>query len=315
MSILNNARDSIIIGIEDYKFALDDGDEKRYLSSTRNLFAGILLLFKYKLSVLSPRDSDEVLIKKRINPYIDNNGTLGWKGKGSNTVDVAQIKERFESLNINAEWDRIKIINDYRNNIEHYYSKESAGSIQKIISDCFLVINNFVTNELLLDPKELLGEYTWNILISINEVYEAEKKSCNTKLHNEYDWMTKTAYEAAINYYCDDCFSDLITINEDNELYCKSCEQIFNEDSFLEAALVHKFGLSIRDIQQGGEADLFTCPNCDRDTYTRAENICHLCGETQELNCVVCGDDISDQLECGGICYYCQNRINKLEKA
>lgn len=306
MSILNNARDSIIIGMEDYQFALD-GDEKRYISSTRNLFAGILLLFKHKLSELSPDGSDEVLIKKKIKPYLNTSGIVEWKGEGGNTVDVSQIEDRFKSLDINVDWKRLKKINSYRNNIEHYYSKESIDSVRKIISDCFLVINNFVAHELLLDPKELLGEDTWNILISINEVYQAEKEACNTKLDNEFDWMTETAYKAAIDYYCDDCFSNLISINEDGSFYCKSCENIFDNEHYISEALEHEFGISIRDISQGTEAEILVCPSCDTNTYTRTENICHICGESQNLECYRCGIDIpSEELDGSGLCGYCQ---------
>lgn len=59
MSILQNAIDSIALGIEDY----NSSDSRRLISCTRNLFAGILLLFKHKLAILSPPGSDEVLIK------------------------------------------------------------------------------------------------------------------------------------------------------------------------------------------------------------------------------------------------------------
>lgn len=310
MSILNNARDSIIIGIEDYKLATDGGDEKRFLSSTRNLFAGILLLFKHKLSKLSPIGTDEVLIKKRIRPHRDGE-KLTWKGQGGNTVDFDQIKERSKSLGINVEWKRLDRIKEYRNNIEHYYAKDSADSVRTMISDCFLVINNFVTNELSLDPQELLGKDTWDTLVSIKEVHEAEKEACNTKLRDDYDWKTHTAYKAAINYYCDDCFSDLISVNDDSDFYCKTCGEIYDSEKFIEDALEHEFSYTIRDIQQGAEPELFRCPDCDKETYTRGENICHLCGITQELRCIRCGDDISELLECGGVCYYCRSRADK----
>ena len=46
--LLQNAINSIEIGIEDYK--LSQQDERRIISCVRNVFAGILLLFKYKFS-------------------------------------------------------------------------------------------------------------------------------------------------------------------------------------------------------------------------------------------------------------------------
>jgi hypothetical protein len=77
MSILQNAIDSIALGIEDYS----NPDPRRLISCTRNIFAGILLLFKHKLSQLSSPDSDEVLIKQQVLPTIDSLTGLQCKEK------------------------------------------------------------------------------------------------------------------------------------------------------------------------------------------------------------------------------------------
>lgn len=98
--LLQNAINSIEIGIEDYK--LSQQDERRIISCVRNVFAGILLLFKYKLVELSPANSDEVLIKQQISWFMEN-GNIIAKGKGDKTVDVQSIKDRFKSLNISID--------------------------------------------------------------------------------------------------------------------------------------------------------------------------------------------------------------------
>jgi hypothetical protein len=154
MSILQNAIDSIAIGLEDY----ESTDDRRIISSTRNIFAGILLLFKHKLCELSPEDTDEALIKQKVLPTIDTTGAVNWIGKGPKTVDVFNIEERFKSLNIVVDWVRLKKINKYRNDIEHYYSNMNNESVQQLISDSFLIIRDFISNELDEDPKALLNE-------------------------------------------------------------------------------------------------------------------------------------------------------------
>jgi hypothetical protein len=58
MSILSNAVDSISLGIEDFQ----SQDQRRLISCTRNLFAGVLLLFKHRLVQMSPAGSNEVLM-------------------------------------------------------------------------------------------------------------------------------------------------------------------------------------------------------------------------------------------------------------
>lgn len=77
MSILKNAVSSIIIGLEDYSSL----DERRVISCARNIFAGILLLFKHKLVLLSDSDSDEALIKQKVLPVTGVDKNIKGKGK------------------------------------------------------------------------------------------------------------------------------------------------------------------------------------------------------------------------------------------
>ncbi|MCK9384211.1 MAG: hypothetical protein M0Q15_06250 [Nevskia sp.] len=177
MSILKNAIDSIAVGLEDYS----SPDQRRVISCTRNVFAGILLLFKHKLSLLSLPGSDEALIKQRVLPVLDASARVEWKGKGSKTVDVQGIRERFESLIIDVDWKRIEKINSFRNDIEHYFSNLKHEAIRSLISDSFVIINDFIRKHLNEDPKELLGDAAWAVLIEVNEVYEKEKAECLAK--------------------------------------------------------------------------------------------------------------------------------------
>ena len=78
MKILDNAIDSIVLGLQDYK----SDDPRRLLSCTRNMFSGILLLFKCKLSLLSPEGTDESLIKQKVLPTKEAAGNINWEGKG-----------------------------------------------------------------------------------------------------------------------------------------------------------------------------------------------------------------------------------------
>ena len=161
MSILDNAIDSIVIGLEDY----ESKDERRLLSSVRNIFAGVILLFKYKLCELSPPDTNDILIKQKIIMVTDGTGDIKWKGEGSKTVNVYEIKKRLCTLDIKIDWKRLEEIQKHRNNIEHYYSSKSSQSAQRLISDSFILIRDFVADYLNEDPKELLGHEAWSVLI------------------------------------------------------------------------------------------------------------------------------------------------------
>lgn len=305
MSILQNALDSIVIGVEDYQM----DDERRLLSATRNIFAGILLLFKHKLSEMSPVGSDEVLIKQKVLPIAHPIQGIIWEGQGKKTVDVAQIKERCSSLGINIDWLRIEKINKYRNNIEHYYSTESSDAVKALISDCFIIIRDFISAYLEEDPKDLLGAETWNILVSINEVYMAEKKECNEKLASLH-WHNNEAFEAVTAYQCDNCSSDLITVNDFNDIICKSCEKLFENSDLIEKAINEKYG-HYRP-QDGEEPVIAECPSCQNESYLMFEGQCVICGEKFDHTCDICGSEITVfEINDTGLCSYCLYKREK----
>lgn len=265
MSILKNAVDSISIGLEDFA----SPDQRRVFSCTRNIFAGILLLFKYKLSLLSAQDSDEALIKQRVLPVLDENKNLQWKGKGKKTVDVQNIKERFESLNIDVDWNRIEKINNFRNDIEHYYSSLKHEAIRSLISDSFIIINDFIRMHLNEDPKTLLGDDAWAVLIEVSEVYEREKAECVAAIEN-LEFFDSEIMNAFEGYSCDECGSGLIepSIHEgeaiESEFICKSCGKTIPYEVIVKLAISeyfsHKVYLSHTD---GGDTPITDCPECD----------------------------------------------------
>jgi len=307
MSILNNAIDSIIVGVEDYQI----NTHRRLISSTRNIYAGILLLFKHKLSELSPKGSDEVLIKQKLLPHKNIDGKLEWVGRGNKTVDTVQIKERLKALNIDVDWNRLKKINDYRNNIEHYYSQESKKAVESLISSSFLLIRDFITNHLDRDPQELLGIDTWKHLIDIDEVYRAEKNRCNQSFYFLQEMKTRL-YNAIIEYSCAECGSDLILNIDYNRSVCKSCNYEYEQEILYENALVENIYW-----RHGEEEELISCPDCNRNTYIVLEKQCQLCSLSILDVCIRCGSEIrSDELEESyldslGLCSYCMYQVYK----
>jgi len=118
MKLLENAINSIQVGFDDFQ----NGEDKRIVSSVRNMYAGILLLFKEKLVRMSPDSSNEVLLKAKIIPQKDDDGNLMFVGYGKNTVTRVQIRERFNNLNINVDWKAVDRIAELRNDLEHYNS-------------------------------------------------------------------------------------------------------------------------------------------------------------------------------------------------
>lgn len=314
MSILNNAIDSIILGLEDY----ESSDHKRLISCTRNIFAGILLLFKHKLSVLSPENSDEVLIKQRVLPKKDPTGIIVWEGKGKKTVDVYQIKERFESLGVKTHWDRIKKINEFRNDIEHYHSNMSKDAIRYLLSISFIVIRDFITEELALDPRNLLGEDSWNILVSVSEVYQKEKEACNGEI-DKIDWASESLGEALKDIACENCGSDLITIKkfekvrEYTVLVCKSCQSEYEYESIVEEAITKYLSFEkYLSFTDGNTIPVTSCPECGNETYVYSEEQCLFCGASFKHTCGRCGQEIMpEEIDGSGFCGWCSHMMSK----
>jgi hypothetical protein len=205
--MLQNAIDSIAVGLEDF----ESSDKRRVASCVRNIFSGILLLFKYKLALMSPNGSDEVLIKRVILPVVNENGAIEFRGNGKMTIDVQQIQDRFKSLGINVDWHRINQIQSCRNDIEHYYDSRETGTVKKIITESFIIIRDFISNHLHKDPKDVLGEKAWNCLVSVAEVYQREMDECVDGI-SAVDWNSELLLEALQEITCDKCGSDLIEV-------------------------------------------------------------------------------------------------------
>src|SRR5437879_4668648 len=102
MKLLDNAIESIQVGVEDYQ----SGTRPRLLSAVRNIHAGILLLYKEALRRQSPAGSRDALMLARIVPSKDSNGNIVFIGEGKKTADTQQIRERFETLGIKTDWKR-----------------------------------------------------------------------------------------------------------------------------------------------------------------------------------------------------------------
>lgn len=313
MSILKNAINSIAIGLEDYQSL----DERRIVSSTRNIFAGILLLFKHKLCELSPSDSDESLIKQRVLPEIDATGAVRWIGKGNKTVDVQNIKERFKSLEITVDWARLERINNYRNDIEHYFSTQNPQSVQRLISDSFLIIRDFISDHLNEDPKQLLGDEAWTVLIEVNEVYEKERAVCEEAIEG-LQYIHDEIISAFVDYSCNECGSGLIMPSDRNveaievEFLCKSCGKELPYEDIAKLAVSEYFSHEVYLSQtDGADSPIADCPEC-AGIYLYNEGVCSSCGHGAEHECQMCSSTIiPEELYAAPFCGYCAHVMSK----
>lgn len=291
MDILKNAVDSIAVGFEDYKLA--SSDERRVASCARNIFAGVLLLFKHKLA-----DIDEELI---------------WKDKRGKTVGTKDIKDIFDSHDIEVDWERIKKIQDFRNNVEHYYSsRHSYQSARSLISNLFIVINQFIRDHLNEDPKELLGHEPWSIMIEISEVYEEEKAECNIKLE-KLEYFCASILDAFKEFSCEECGSGLInpTLTDgqayESNFVCKTCGYDLPYETIINSVISQYYaGEVYSSYKDGVDSPITNCPSGCDGIYLYEDGICSSCGNSVDHECQLCGEKIpSAELHLAPYCGYC----------
>lgn len=319
-TILENAVQSIQIGVEDY-LALSE-DSRRSLSAVRNLSAGVLLLMKERLRQLSPVGSDEALIKQRILPKRAAGGDVLFQGDGKKTVDVQQIKERLQSLGVIVDWKRLDAIINVRNDIEHYCTTTTPARMKELISDTFIVVRDFITTQLDAEPVSMLGAHTWKTLLEVAEVYEREVATCAAAMA-EINWGEEGVAQIVKYLRCPDCSSLLLKPTDPTEsnralieLQCSSCGEPHEFESLAEEA-AHEcyFSDMYLAMTDSGDPPLTTCFECSRCTFLTYEQVCIACCATLHYAlCALCGEGLSaDEQDLNGLCSYHYHMANKHE--
>jgi ribosomal protein L37E len=314
MDLLTNALDSIRLGVEDY----EAGTPARLLSAMRNIHAGILLLYKEALRRLSPPQSDDVLIKVKSVPVRDASGVVSFVGKRKKTVDVQQIRERFDGLGIKTDWTRFDRITEVRNDLEHYFSQLTQAALQGLITDSFLIIRNFIANELAADPRALLGEDAWQVMLGVSEVFQVEQKACEEAL-SKIDWASEALEEGLATLSCRNCGSQLLKPDQgsgsfqDAQLVCSACGFAENYDSYVPRAISEALdSAAYIAAKDGGDTPYVDCPECGVAAYVVEENRCAACGESVETTCIRCGSAIPpEELDSSPMCGWCAHMSSK----
>lgn len=309
-SLLENALDSIRVGVQAY----ESHERAQLLSSVRNVHSGVLLLYKEALRRLSPEGSADVLVKEHIEPRrVD--GKLTFVGAGAKTATTATIKARFKGLGISTDWNRLFAVEKVRNEVEHHYTETHEDAIKGLIADAFVLVRDFLANELEEQPVELLGHETWEKMLNVAQVLERERAECAEALRRT-TWGSEVLAAGVKALRCDECGSPLLVPGPTGAeaLVCRSCGVEESRDSFAERAVEHQLR-SDRSPAPGDpeeEGQYVTCPFCQRETYILAERQCAACGEVCAHVCSACGQDIpASELSDGSICGYCEHMSSK----
>ncbi len=318
--LLDNAVTSIRLGVEDFEQAdAKGGDTARSLSSVRNLFAGVLLLFKFKIADCAINaDEAESLIftPPKIHPFPDGKGGVVWKPHGKfkrTTIDVITIKERLDAFQISVDWKVVEHLQSLRNDIEHLHANDAHGDLLVFVANLFPVLSDFINDHLGTTPNDLLGGAWFTMLNHVN-MYKKLKADC------EKQWA-KAGLPGRMDAYidqvrCEVCGYPLVKPNPEQieegltvegdesvfEYQCVSCDH----RAKVKMALIYAMNIEFSADYKSPDIDIEDCIECGNSTFVASERECHWCGyELGDVRCLVCEEPLSqDEAAYGRLCSY-----------
>lgn len=178
-----------------------------------------------------------------------------------------------------------------------------------IISKSFVLFRDFARGELGEDPRDLLGEDAWLSMTDISEVYDKERKECESAIES-FEWTATELQDAALETSCSDCGSGLIKpINDSRrpDVRCRSCGKVSFFEEFAERAMSEGINHHY-NYMDGGDPIVVICPHCSQETYHYELGMCVSCEESCDHECMRCGLTIlPEELDDDDMCGYCRH--------
>ena len=314
-NLLDNAIDSIRIGVEDFKA----DDPARALSAIRNLHAGLLLLAKEVLARTVPSVDEEAVIAAGYTPLPDGLGGVRYVARSQSTIDLNTIRRRFRDFGIKVDQATLKKLNQLRNDVEHRYTRQAPDAVRQTIVDAFPVAAHMF-RLVDVDPLDALGE-AWRTMLQEHQVYDQERKACRATF-DSVEWLAPVVGRGRRE--CPVCRSELLEQvdaknreQEDADAICRSCGARVSAESLIESAVDdYYWGANHRDVKHGGEGFVLECPECGFNTYIMDLEPagCVICGYAIEGQCGRCGEDLTPSnlgANSPDFCDYCDHMIFK----
>lgn len=319
-----NALTSIRLGIEDFQRSKltknQGGDPARALSAVRNLFAGILLLFKYKIavSVDDPDDASALIFNPpEVLPQADGNGGIAWMPVGKfkrSTIDVGTIKKRFEGFGIDVDWLAIDKLQECRNHLEHLHPANTLGEVADFVAKLFPVLREFILTQLNEQPADLL-DTAWPIMLAHHTFFADTSAMCTAA------WADAGVPEMMQPWHercqCEECGSSLLrpsqegieegaSVENQDDTFKYVCVACGHSDLIGPLMVKNLNDTYYYDPRDGGEADVEECHECERSTFVISEQHCLWCGSELEYPvCKVCEEPLRQEDQSNrGLCGY-----------
>lgn len=323
-AIYENGVTLLRLGIIDVRIA-EQSDKRRYLTAILNIYAGILLILKYRLADESACDGNALIYaKKREN--CEN-------GQNKRTINFWDIRKRLSSIecgkvNENSFWDQMEALKCFRNDAEHKFvnlNKEVVdGHLLRIYDILQIAFEGAVGNT----APNALGE-EWLSLSSHTTIVRDVREKRDASL-NDIRWLHPRLKELVANDMCPKCGYPIIGINEvssdglahHSSFKCLSCGAELAYSDMIERILEkqdfdgHVFRM--KDWSMRLE-HIGLCPHCLQNGFDVYTNICYCCGKEQQYACDWCGEKLTSSevsaMVCNEesriLCSHCQHMLEK----
>lgn len=179
-SLLKNSLDSIQIGFEDY-FNIEK-DDRRIISSIRNLHAGILLFLKWLIKKNTPDCSNSLIMQNHAIKIDD--GKVVAIPFGNKTIGREDIIDRLKIVGIDIDESQKSFLNKIgriRNDIEHHFSNYPKQELEISILDAFWLLKGLNETYHKASNQSFFGKKSYNKLISLEVNYIKQKSLCFKK--------------------------------------------------------------------------------------------------------------------------------------
>lgn len=308
-AIINGLREnailSIDLGVEDYIKGHDDS--RRYLTALRNLYGGLLLLYKSHLAYLS-RNQECCIVRDKLDWEVAEDGNIKFKGLNPNgkTIDVHGILDALSKFKIAVDTVALERVRNYRNQTEHLFVVNGLRFeiIRAHVVDLLKLVRDFTTHVMRIDPAQLYTAQTLNVLVKDEKVVEKERMDRMDAL-SKLNWHKPFVKNVFVEITCPHCHSEFLFPEKqkgrasDTVFICRTCGvgdtyenlmSYYTDDIFIGEFESHFFATEKgKFVQNSGT--LWACPQCSTIAFDTIHGICLVCGHKGE--CAICGDLIT----------------------
>ena len=267
--LFSNAVQSIRMGIEDF-ISAETSDSARYISSSRNLYAGALLLLKSYLAIKSCNEGYKLLrCEKDLKKLMKQHGKDYSKWTDIVESNTVGFGEMFLKLKECADVDKTKILSlhNFRDHIEHTYDFDNHDSIDKanMIKSAVELIYHFFCHPLRMSLADYFSDEICHKIKGIKSCPHALLEQ-QEKHFDSLQWMFPEYHEAFRDLFqCPKCGYDICDVKVSSldakadgaVFYCAKCKSEYTFGAVEEVVSNHCYCSVCHETIPAGELPTF----------------------------------------------------------